>query len=156
MKNLSVWNEPHEGYVAYIKRLMEYFGIKANVEVEFELHDTLIGNAYGYTDGDRDVINIDIATLCKNEFGELKVISTEDILIALAHEFVHAEQIAEGRLVNHGLFLEGNTLNSRIVFDDKEFINAKYNEQPWEQEAYDLELTVWEACKGSYYDRENT
>ena len=130
---------------AYVQRVADYLGLadtEAFVEVELKKHCD--GMAGGYCHGDTDSVYIEIAN--NDSVGRIPI---KDKLINIAHEMIHAQQIATGRLINCGFAFkpDGTTLTTKQIFEDVEYLGVRYDEQPWENEAYALEKTVYEACK---------
>ena len=113
------------------------------IELELENFDTVIevdvvdmcqDFASGYTSGDDEYINIEVAK--EDLMGD---IPEELIAKTLCHEMVHAKQIAENRLeLLFGLTkFEGSTFDSSVP----------YNERPWEKEAYEQEDLIYKKVK---------
>ena len=132
--------------LAYINRVYDFLELdsyEAYVEVEFV--KTCSHNASGYCHGDDQTILVEIARYDSDGRIPLK-----NIMINIAHELIHAKQIASGRLVNGG-FRFNDSFSQSIemfwVWEGKEFINTPYDEHPWEDEAYGLEEEVYNLCK---------
>jgi len=92
---------------------------------------------WGYCDGDREEVNIE---LLRNSPGHK--LSREEILMTLAHEMVHAKQYLKGELKSL------NDLNikwKKTVIED--VTKQNYYDLPWEQEADELEPIVYNNCK---------
>jgi len=72
--------------------------------------------------------------------------SFKDLLIWCAHEMVHVKQFVREELVDYD---NGNVGWKSKVFRDKKF---PYTKQPWEKQAYKLELKLYEEFI-EYYER---
>ena len=99
--------------------------------------------AGGYCDGDDEDISIEIAR--SDLQGRIPM---ADLKINIAHEMIHALQIASGRLVNKGFTLVDDPVRglqymaTKQIWEGKEYVGCKYDDQPWEKEAYSLEKKV--------------
>ena len=120
----------------------EYLGLfnLKNKEICIELKKYLEGDSYGICYGDEDSVDIHIALY---QWG--KPLSRVDKLSTLGHELVHAKQYLLGDLQNstdkEGLEVgvwKGNT----YLWDD-----CNTERLPWEQEAYKLEMEIYEHCE---------
>lgn len=67
-----------------------------------------------------------------------KNISFECMMITLAHEMIHLKQYATKELKSK--IVKGNEVD---VWKGVKYKNMKYNDQPWEQEATDLEQELY-------------
>jgi hypothetical protein len=70
--------------------------------------------------------------------------SARKILIALAHEFVHVKQFAKGELVDY--------MSKGIIAWKREKFNfslTNYNDMPWEKEALENEMILYNLFKES-------
>lgn len=104
--------------VAKYLRLTNY-----NALIEIELEAVL---ADGWCHGDEEEVFI---TINDN-------LPLEEKKLALAHEMVHALQLASGRLDCE-----------KLTFDGRCYRGINYKEQPHEIEAYALEKEIYEYCK---------
>ena len=100
------------------------------------------GDAGGYCYGDAEQINIEIATHVQGE-----ALDIETIKINIAHEMVHAQQIASGRLNDHGIQIINDCLVKVAEWDGEYHTNTKYDDQPWEIDAYAREAQVAQEAK---------
>jgi len=145
---LTITGTKSKSLTAYIERVYNYLYLhQSDAFVDVNLVPELPGNAGGYCDGDVDEINVDIAR--KDACG---TISKKDLLINIAHEMVHAQQISSRMLENGGIVLvedpSGNKkMTTKQIWGGKEYIGTPYADQPWEIEAYELENKVYEECK---------
>jgi hypothetical protein len=129
--------------LGYIERVSDYLDLsltKPAFMLTFKKNCS--SNAGGYCNGDQDFIEIEIAR--EDTQGKIPL---EDLMINIAHELVHAKQIAEGRLRNLGFVLKENTLVYCWEWEDKEYSAIAYKDQPWEIEAYSLENKIFQACR---------
>jgi hypothetical protein len=146
--NIEIVGTKSKKLIAYIERVYDYLGLD-NYEalVDVEIVKESAGGAGGYANGDEDHVCIEIA---RNDL--VGKIPTKDLMINLAHEMVHAQQMASGRLINKGFAFATspkgvNVMTTKQIFDGQEYVGVNYNDQPWEIEAYNLETAVYEACK---------
>ena len=70
--------------------------------------------------------------------------SFNQILTWLAHEMVHLKQFVRGELFDYE--------NGRVQWKSRSFGRVKYDDQPWEKEAYRLEGELYEMFKEWYYE----
>ena len=90
--------------------------------------------AYGFCHITDDNLNrprefmIELDTSMKHSF--------EQILIWLAHEMVHLKQFVRGELADYE--------TGRVQWKSRNYGRLKYNDQPWEKEAYRLEEPLYE------------
>jgi hypothetical protein len=136
--------------ISYIHRVSNYLGLYEHPECYFEINlvDKCDAMAGGWAHGDDESVFIEIA---RNDYqGKVPMV---DIMINIAHEMVHAKQLASGRLIDHGLVYCGKIkdgepqLSFKRSFDGKEYIDIRYDDQPWEIEAYALEEIIYDYCK---------
>lgn len=112
--------------------------------VDVDFVDKCTGGAAGYADGDTDLVNVEIAF--NDGRGE---IPTYLIKRHIAHEFIHAQQLLSGRLVHKGLRLnkKEDKISYVIEWEGVDHYDVRYEDQPWEIEAYALETKIMEkAC----------
>ena len=101
------------------------------------------GDAGGFCYGDKEEINIEIAT---HVMGEALDIDT--IKVNIAHEMIHAQQIATGRLNDHGIQIVNDCLVKVAEWDGEYHTNTKYDDQPWEIDAFAREGHVAQEAEG--------
>ena len=131
-----------ERYVDYIEAVASVLGMpemEADIIVDF--NKKLYSDAGGYCFGDKDSVEIEIATHVQGE-----KLSKDTILQNIAHEMIHAKQIIEGRLEDLGLQLatagDTQTIVTAQVWEGEVITNLAYEDQPWEIEAYSNEERV--------------
>ena len=132
-------NSKHENYINSVAAVLDIFDTLTEVEVLFQ--DKCDGDAGGYCYGDQEEITIEIAT---HVLGEK--LTEETILRNIAHEMIHAEQIISGRLQDLGLQIldagDSQVLAKVAIWQGETHTNTKYDDQPWEKEAYAREEEV--------------
>jgi hypothetical protein len=147
MYNMIVQGTVNKKLIAYIERVYNYLGLAEFEDclIDLDFVKECAGGAGGYCDGDDEMINVEIAR--QDAVGRIPM---KNLMINIAHELVHVQQMASGRLVNKGfVFRDDNpdVLTTKQIFEGKEYIGVRYDEQPWEIEAYKLEEVVYEVCK---------
>lgn len=144
--NLSIEGTVSKKLIAYIERVYNHLELdQTDAYVEVNILPKCPGGAGGYCNGDDDEVTIDIAR--SDLVGKIPM---RDVMINIAHELVHAQQMASGRLVNKGfVFRDDNpgVMTTKQIFDGQEYVGVKYDEQPWEIEAYNLEEVIYNECK---------
>ena len=100
------------------------------------------GDAGGFCYGDADEMNIEIATHVRGE--ELDI---NTIKVNIAHEMIHAQQIATGRLNDHGIQIVNDCLVKVAEWDGEYHTNTPYDDQPWEIDAFAREAHVANQAK---------
>ena len=60
---------------------------------------------------------------------------------------VHAQQIASGRLKDHGIKIIDDCIVKVAEWDGEYHTNTKYDDQPWEIDAYGREAQVAQEAK---------
>lgn len=132
-------DEKYEEYVNSVAAVLNIFN--SLTEIEVEIVEKCDSDAGGYTYGDTEEIDIEIATHVMGE-----PLDEDTILRNIAHELIHAQQIIEERLEDRGLQIvssgEGESLVKLSVWDGKEYTNTAYDDQPWEIDAYAREEQV--------------
>lgn len=132
--------------IAYIDRVAAHLGLD-DYDTYFELAivkqcDAMAG---GFAYGDDETVCVEIAR--NDSQGKVPM---KDMMINIAHELIHAQQLASGRLVDNGMVLrttdEGEALSISRKFDGVEYVDLAYDDQPWEIEAYANEEKVYDAC----------
>lgn len=142
MSLLTITGTTNKNIIAYVERVYSFLGLdELNAFVDVEFSRACSGGAGGYCDGDEDEINIEIART-----DNVGVIDMEQRLINIAHEMIHAHQMASGRLVNCGVVLKDAVMATKQIFDGVEYVGVPYKDQPWEKEAYDAEQEVMKRC----------
>jgi len=141
-ENVDVSESPSYEMSTYVHKVAELLGISnlpGYVELEF-VED--LGKFAGLVDGDEDQVDISIAKVFDGER-----VDEEQMKINIAHEMVHAVQILTGRLIHTGLSLQEGIFSYKWIFDGEEYQNLSYNDQPWENEAYDYEKEIYQAVE---------
>jgi len=132
-------NAEYENYISAVGAVLNIFDSITEVEVEFS--NKLDADAGGYCSGDLEQIDIEVATHVQGE-----ALSVETIQRNIAHEMIHAQQIITGRLEDLGLQLlqsgDAQTLVKVSIWDGETYTNTKYEDQPWEIDAYAREEEV--------------
>jgi len=132
-------NTEYENYISAVGAVLNIFDSTTEVEVEFS--NKLDADAGGYCSGDLEQIDIEVATHVQGE-----ALSVETIQRNIAHEMIHAQQIITGRLEDLGLQLlqsgDAQTLVKVSIWDGETYTNTKYEDQPWEIDAYAREEEV--------------
>ena len=147
MYNMIIQGTVNKKLISYVERVYNYLGLDEFEDclIDLDFVKECVGGAGGYCDGDDETINVEIAR--QDAVGRIPM---KDLMINVAHELVHAKQMASGRLVNKGfVFRDDNpcVLTTKQIFDGQEYVGVNYKDQPWEIEAYELENVVYEACK---------
>ena len=149
MYNMNIQGTKDQKLISYIERVYNNLGLYQFEDcfIDIDFQKECSGGAGGYCDGDQEEIQVELAR--QDSVGRIPM---NDLKINIAHELVHAQQIASGRLVNKGFVFRNEndgskTLTSKQIFEGKEYIGVRYDEQPWEIEAYKLEKEIFEACK---------
>lgn len=132
-------NAEYENYINAVGAVLNIFDSLTEIEVEFS--NKLDSDAGGYCSGDLEQIDIEIATHVQGE-----ALSVETIQRNIAHEMIHAQQIITGRLEDLGLQIlqsgDTQTLVKVSIWDGETYTNTKYEDQPWEIDAYGREEEV--------------
>ena len=116
--------------------------------LRIEFSKKLDADAGGFCYGDAEEIDIEIATHVQGE-----ALDIETIKINIAHEMIHAQQIASGRLQDHGIQILDGCLVKVAEWDGECYTNTKYDDQPWEIDAYARESLVAKNAEGLLNDR---
>lgn len=135
--------------LAYIDRVATHLGLDEYDDAYFELSivkkcDAMAG---GFCYGDEETICIEIAR--NDSQGRVPMV---DMMINIAHEMVHAQQLVSGRLVDNGMVMRTDNNGDKCLsvsreFDGVEYVDLPYDEQPWEIDAYSREEAVYESCR---------
>ena len=141
-ENVIIENSPSFALSDYTFRVAEALGINrlgGYIKVDFKEED--ITHFSAEVDGTED--RVDLTVRLDNEITE------DQVKVHIAHEMIHAVQILTGRLIHIGLTWceESHGIVYKHIFDDKEYINLKYADQPWEIEAYSYEEEVYNAVE---------
>lgn len=134
---MKIYTKQFQNYIdacAAVLGLDQYNG-----ELEFEFKKKLDQDAAGYAwDMDDGDVAIEIATHVQGE--KLPIV---DVLQNIAHEMIHAEQMASGRMKDFGIQLASagdcQTMVHAVEWEGEVLTNVKYDDQPWEIEAYSYE-----------------
>ena len=129
-------------YTDYVYAVAGVLGIdEMEAELMFDFEKKLDADAGGYCFGDKESVEIQIATHVQGE-----KLSEDTILQNIAHEMIHAQQILTGRLQDLGLQLatsgDSQTLVKATIWEDETYTNTPYDDQPWEIDAYSREEEV--------------
>ena len=132
-------NEKYSDYIHSVAAVLDIFN--SLTEITVDVVEKCDSDAGGYCMGDIDEISIEVATHVQGE-----PLSEETIYKNIAHEMIHAEQIISGRLEDLGLQLVASGDDQSIVkvsiWDGETYTNTKYDDQPWEIDAYAREEEV--------------
>jgi len=93
--------------------------LSLNLVMKKEMRD------YGYTDGDRNEVTIEISRRHNGETIPLPI-----LMKTVAHELIHAKQFFRGEI---------NNTNDVYAKDKKDYKKASYTFKPWEHEAHMME-----------------
>lgn len=107
---------------------------KRDIDITVNFVKQCDGNHSGLCDGDHDEVNIDIAKGSTWD-GEYILYSFEDMMVALAHELVHAKQYLKKEL---------SPWQTGWKKDYRDYSKLDYHELPWEKEAFSLENKLFE------------
>lgn len=147
MYNMIVQGTTNQKLLAYVERVYNYLGLDEFEEclIDLDFVKECSGGAGGYCNGDDEEIQVELAR--QDAAGRIPM---KDLMINIAHELVHAQQMASGRLVNKGfVFRDDNpgVMTTKQIFDGQEYVGVNYKDQPWEIEAYNLEEVIYNECK---------
>lgn len=143
MYNLIVKGTQSQKLIDYVERVHTYLGLDRYHDclVNVDFTPRCVGGAAGYANGDEDEVYVEIAR--SDLVGRIGI---DDVKVNLAHEMVHALQLASGRLIQGGFVMVDHRLAAQNIWEGEELIGVPYDEQPWEIEAYKLEKEVYYAC----------
>lgn len=130
-----------ENYIDAVAEVLELDKYEGDISIE--LMKKCDGDAGGYCYGDHEDIEIEIATHVQGEALDFDVIKQN-----IAHEMIHAQQMASGRLIDHGLQVVNDCLVKVSRWDGEYHQNTKYEDQPWEIDAYAREAIVKQNAEG--------
>jgi hypothetical protein len=130
-------------FKGYIDAVNVVLGLdKREGEIQISFNQKLDSDAAGYCwDNDDGDACVEIATHVQGE-------ALDDITILqnIAHEFIHAEQIASGRMKDFGIQLASagdcQVMVHAVEWEGETLTNLKYEDQPWEIEAYANEQRI--------------
>jgi hypothetical protein len=132
-------NVKYESYINSVAAVLNVFN--SLTEITVDVVKKCDSDAGGYCMGDTDEISIEVATHVQGE-----PLDEETIYRNIAHEMIHAEQIISGRLDDLGLQLlqsgDSQSLVKVSIWDGETYTNTKYEDQPWEIDAYAREEQV--------------
>jgi hypothetical protein len=129
--------------ISYINRVSSFLNLNIHeCHYGLEIIRTCDHQAGGYCYGNNEEIEIEIARV--DNAGPIPL---KNLMINIAHELVHAQQIASGRLVNRGFLLKDNILTYGWIWEGQEYSQISYDKQPWEIEARNLEENIYNLCK---------
>lgn len=146
MYNLDIFGTKDQKLIDYVERVYNHLGLDEYQDCEFtvDFRPRCDANAGGFCNGDEEEVFVEIA---RND--AVGRIPKKELMINIAHELVHAYQLASGRLINKGfVFRDDNpdVLTTKQIFDGVEYVGVAYRDQPWEIEAYNLEKVIYEKC----------
>lgn len=145
---LTITGTSNQAMRSYIERVYNFLNLDMyDAFIDVNIVSSCDGMVAGFCHGDDEEVIVEVAKV--DSKGKL---STKDMMIAIAHELVHAQQYASGRLIDKGVTLRTNSVGetvfgSKKVFEGELYENVAYNDQLWEKEAYDLENKIYEECK---------
>lgn len=147
MYNMIIQGTTNQKLLAYVERVYNYLGLDEFEDclIDLDFVKECSGGAGGYCNGDDEEIQVELAR--QDAAGRIPM---KDLMINIAHELVHAQQMASGRLVNKGfVFRDDNpgVMTTKQIFDGQEYVGVNYKDQPWEIEAYNLEEVIYNECK---------
>ena len=149
MYNLDIRGTTSQKLLDYVGRVYSHLGLDEFEECLFDVDfkPRCDGDAGGYCNADDGQVFVELAR--SDSEGRIPM---EDLMVNIAHEMVHAKQMASGRLINNGFVLrtndEGDTcLTTKQTFDGVEYVSVAYKDHPWEQEAYGTEREIYLTCK---------
>lgn len=129
----------------YVQRVAAYLQLdQYDTIFELDISQTLSGNAHGYCTGDDELVTIDIA-----RYDNEGRIDRNGMMRAIAHEMIHAQQLATGMMTNIGLVLyPKNGIQNIVQWDNVDYntMEVPYEQQPWELDAYAREMAVYSSC----------
>jgi len=134
--------------ISYIQRVAEYLELdKYDTFYELNVQKKCDSDAGGYAHGDDNDVSIEISRTAQGER-----YTQEELKINIAHELIHAQQLASRRLYNKGfIFKQLNKTEKCLAYahewEGELYVDTPYDDQPWEIEAYENEKKVYEICK---------
>ena len=130
-------------FAPYVEAVSTVLGLNDTADIVVDFKKKLDGDAGGYCFGDSESIQIEIATHVQGERCPIA-----EVRLYIAHEMIHAKQLLEGRLKDHGIRIAASTPKGIMIFEmaqtwlGKTYTNIAYEDAPWEHEAYNLEKSV--------------
>jgi hypothetical protein len=130
-------------FKGYINAVTTVLGLdKRKGEILISFAKKLDQDASGYCwDNDDGDACVEIATHVQGE-----QLDDLTILQNIAHEFIHAEQIASGRMKDFGIQFASagdcQVMVHAVEWEGETLTNVKYEDQPWEIEAYANEQRI--------------
>jgi hypothetical protein len=134
--------------ISYIENVADHLGLfDLPPVIEIDIKKECAAGAGGYCHGDEDSIYIEVA-----RYDNEGKIPQSQLMTNIAHELVHAQQIAQGRLVNVGFIFSRLSNGDRGLslawdWEGKRYINTAYDDHPWEHEAYSAEEELYNLFK---------
>lgn len=132
--------------ISYIDRVSNFLQLNSyEALIDIEFVKTCSNGASGYCHGDDNSIVVEIA-----RYDDEGRIPQQNIMVNIAHELIHAKQIASGRLFNGGFRFRDHlkqTIEMYWIWEGTEYVNTPYEDHPWENEAYGFEDEVYNSCK---------
>lgn len=138
--NTFVTGTKSKTLIAYIDRVVTHLGLE-DLMIDIDIKSVCDNNAGGYCHGDQDEVVIEIS---RND--GMGKIPTEQLLINIAHELIHAQQMHTGRMNHVGVTLTEGGFGYSVLWDGQEGFHLPYQDQPWEIDAYAREREVYLAC----------
>ena len=134
---IEIYTARHRKYIEMVAGVLGIW--KNDTEVLFSFKKRLDGDVAGHCWGDKDLIYIDIATHVDGE-----KVEKDEMLQCIAHEMVHARQFIRGHLKDMPASITAGKNGPIVKFAKKwkgtMHIDTPYTKQPWEIEAYNLEV----------------
>lgn len=132
--------------IAYIDRVVMHLELEY-ANIEFTVQATCNSGAGGYCFGDSDDIQVEIA-----RYDAQGKLPKENFQTNIAHELIHAQQLVTGQMINKGINLITNddgelAMINVVEWDGTDISGVKYEDQPWEIDAYGREEAVYNYCK---------
>lgn len=140
MNEIFVSGTTSRKLLAYIDRVIDHLGIN-DLLIDLDIKSQCDNSAGGYCHGDSEEVQIEIAR--NDDQGKLP---TRQLMINIAHELIHAEQMYTGRMNHVGVTLTEAGFGYSVLWDGQEGFHLPYMEQPWEIDAYAREESVYKAC----------
>jgi hypothetical protein len=138
--NLYITGTHSKSLLAYIERVVVHLGLEDQM-IDLDIKSHCDNNAGGYCHGDLEEVKIEVSR--NDDQGKLP---TKQLMINIAHELIHAQQMHKGRMDHVGMTLTEGGFGYSVLWDGEEGFHLPYLEQPWEIDAYSREQEVYEAC----------
>ena len=141
---MRIWTtgDSAKKYQAFIDDCVKaLFDTDANYDIEINLRDFIHNDevaegTQGICTGDKTISTIEVATHSLYECGEEYRFQDFEVAATIAHELTHARQFHKGQ-INMMNMVWDNGRDTFVSCDD-----LKYEEQPWEVEAYAYEAIL--------------